>query len=70
MPIKWIQITRRVWVAGFHHYRAVVIFMDDVWVARVEDHGDIFYPAQITFHGLEGAKTWAELKLQELADST
>ena len=67
MPIKWIQLTRAVWVAGLQQYRAVVINMSDVWVARVED-GDVMYPASITFHGIEGAKAWAERKLRELAE--
>jgi hypothetical protein len=68
MPITWIQLTRTVWVAGLQHYRAVVINISNVWVARVED-GDVLYPANITFHGIEGAKAWAERKLHELADS-
>jgi hypothetical protein len=66
MPITWIRITRTVWIAGLHQYRAVVVSMSGVWVARVED-GDVLYPASITFRGLEGAKHWAERKLHELA---
>ncbi len=67
MPITWVEVTRTVWVAGLQQYRAVVIRIRDVWVARVED-GDVVYPAPITFHALEGAKTWAEMKLQELVN--
>jgi hypothetical protein len=69
MPINWLQITRTVWVAGLQQYRAVVLFKNDVWLARVEDpaNDNIVYPASITFHALDGAKSWAELKLHELA---
>lgn len=69
MPITWIQITRSVWVAGLQQYRAVVINMDNAWVARVED-GDVLYPASITFHALQGAQLWAERKLHEIAGTS
>ena len=65
MPIRWVQTTSTVWVAGLQQYRAGVFRMGDVWIARVED-GVVLCSSNITFYTLEGAQTWAEHTLHEL----
>lgn len=68
MPIAWVQHTATVWIADRNPYRAVVIYRDGKWVARVE-HGIVLYTSSMNYYTLSRAQTWAERKLFSLLNS-